>query len=490
MKETDVKNESMAAAQTNSVSQTYINPTPGEITIVGLGRLQTTRLGFNRKTEEYLSDKSAQLLVEIGCNASQSQLAVTSSRPDYVNIQKSLDACQAAGIKLIPKFGMPKSGSGAVYFTDIQTWYDKWVTCWGEVAAKYRNHPALGAWFMCDEPTTIAMEKALARAKPEVLKNDSTHNVLVNLFGELANKEDLNKQLLQLNGESRPTNSKEGDGTMVVKAHNLDEYYDYFQQTFAPAIWSSDFYPFGFAYGYANCGLREEFYEYLLRMKNLSAKTGRPFWTYVACNLKFIPSPKDKDGNDIYDNDVLASHIDALTIGRLRFQTFMALAYGAQGICYWNIFGDGETYRAMPVGVNGHPTSLFDIVKTVNEEIKSYNSVFCGGFPTYLAVIKDPAVDKTDEKLPVITGSYEYLKSISRAPSDKWLYAKYSNGTNTYLILQNMDYLESKVVTVKFKDFPNTYRQVLPGGQLSDYITGYDGEVQPGGVLIFKIGYK
>lgn len=455
-------------------NQQYINPTPGEISIVGLGRMRHQEKSGEITTEPYITEEAATLLFEIGCNASQAQVSIGTDAPEYTGVKNSLESCGRAGIKMIPKYGLLANGAGCIYFYEIPEQYSYWTTSWGRIAEKFRNHPALGGWFLADEPAAVAMS-SLAQAKDEILSKDPNHDVLVNLFGEYASKkEDIRR--LQLNGRIEPRPNVTTPSTIPDLVITLSDYYDYYDKVFGPAIWSSDFYPF--AISLKNPALRTDFYDYLLMMRNRSTSTGRPFWTYVACNFNY---PTDNG------NISKAAKNSSLTLGRLRFQVFMALAYGAQGICYWNIFGDRDVYNAMPVDVNGKKTVLFDIVKTVNQEIKSYNSVFCGGDAKYLAVIKDARKDRTDEKLPVITVPNKYIREFNKQSKDKWLYAEYQNGENNYLILLNMDYLKKKKARIGFNTSAAKVRRVVPGGGETDYITEYKGDVSAGGVVIFKI---
>lgn len=464
----DIKN-----LESKAPNQPYINPTPGEITIVGLGRMRyiDTEKG-TVETEDHISSKAAQLLKEIGCNAAQAQLALANSPADYPGIQNSFDACKPNNIKVNVKLGLVEGECNSIFYTGLAFRYEHWISVWGKIAAKFKDNPALGGWFLVDEPAVATMQ-SFADAKTEILKYDTSHPVLVNLYGVLAGNP--SDRQMQLNGMTK-VDRESTSGVMLDLVHNIPEYYDYFENIFGPSIWSSDFYPFNKSQ--KSPLLKEYFYEYLLMMKNKSSSTGRPFWTYIACNFNYTPV------NGSFAN---AAYDSSLSLGRLRFQVFMALAYGAQGINYWNIFGDRTEYNLMPVDVDGKKTVLFDIVKTVNQEVKSYNSIFYGCKVSTLGVMVAKNVTTQTEKLPLIKPPYFVIKSAEFAQSTRWVVSIISNSDKTYLVIINCDYVNANTLKLTFLDNFSNVRKCLGNDTYSTPIKNCYEVVNAGDTLIFRI---
>lgn len=207
--------------------------------------------------------------------------------------------------------------------------------------------------------------------------------------------------------------------------------------------------------------------------------TGRPFWTYVASNIKY-PAVNGSFAGAATDS--------ALTIGRLRFQMFMALAYGAQGICFWNIFFDSyNAYNLAPVDKDGNKTVLFDIIKTVNQEVKAYNSVFCGCSVSNLGVMVNKNVTTQTEGLPLIKPPYYVVRSAEFSPSTRWLFSMISNAGTMYLVIVNCDYINANNLKMTFIENNLTVRKCLGNGIFSSPIKTFNEVVDAGDVVIFRI---
>lgn len=255
-----------------------------------------------------------------------------------------------------------------------------------------------------------------------------------------------------------------------------EEYLDVLQRLYKPGVWMYDFYPFlldqntvnymsfnnpqtGDISDGQNVVIRyEEFYSYLDTFSKHAKKTGRPFIAYCMC-----------EGHGSSENEIITRFQPVPTVGMLRFEAFSALAYGAQGIAYWQ-YGKGEynagqklVFEEAPLSIeisdesSGGSTNpnvpvdisriklkycsvLWNIVKKVNSEINRLNSVFLGC--SVLKILHYHTSDKTGEAFPVssISGSSseEYAGiRIMNLPGTSVLLSEIVNGTKKYLVVVN-----------------------------------------------------
>lgn len=128
-----------------------------------------------------------------------------------------------------------------------------------------------------------------------------------------------------------------------------ENYLNVLQNLYRPGVWSYDLYPFRINNGLQEMSvanpetdppadtetLYEHFYSHLETFSAQAKKTGRPFWAYCMC---------EGHGEHKYNNEAKKFYpqwfMPVPTEGMLRFEAFSALAYGAQGIVYWQ-YGKG-----------------------------------------------------------------------------------------------------------------------------------------------------
>ena len=193
-----------------------------------------------------------------------------------------------------------------------------------------RGNEALWQYHLADEPTMQRWEK-LKTLQMRIKKADPEALCYINLL---------------------PNSSNE-----VLKKIGLDSYPEYlreFSKIEQPQI-SYDYYPV-----LKNGKQGSKWYSILEDIRSESLRTGKPFWAYVLCVPHHIyPMP---------------------TIGHLRLQCYVNLAYGAQGIQYFSYstpapydvfdFHDGPLLR------NGQKSSTYNLVKKMNAELKPVASLF------------------------------------------------------------------------------------------------------------------
>ena len=192
------------------------------------------------------------------------------------------------------------------------------------------GHKALWQYYLADEPKMKHWE-TLKTLQKRIKKIDRNAQCYINLL---------------------PNSSKD-----VLKSIGLDNYPEYlreFSKIEQPQI-SYDFYP---VQGKVVMG--DVWYRILDDIRAESHRTGRPFWAYVLCVPHHIyPMP---------------------TMGHLRLQCYVNLAYGAQGIQYFSYstpepdnqydFHDGPLLR------NGKKSGTYNLVKKMNGELRNVASLF------------------------------------------------------------------------------------------------------------------
>ena len=192
------------------------------------------------------------------------------------------------------------------------------------------KHEALWQYYLADEPTMKKWEK-LNELQKRIKKVDSNAKCYINLL---------------------PNSSKD-----VLKSIGLNSYPEYlkeFSKIEQPQI-SYDFYPVQ-----GKTVMDNKWYPMLDDIRNESLRTRKPFWAYILCVPHFIyPMP---------------------TLGHLRLQCYVNLAYGAQGILYFSYSTPAPTeqydFHDGPLLRNGKKGRTYEIVKKMNTELKSVANLF------------------------------------------------------------------------------------------------------------------
>lgn len=196
-----------------------------------------------------------------------------------------------------------------------------------------RNSPALGGYFMADEPKVSEFAN-LRKLRDGIYGVDTTRLVMINIFPWTAPS---------VNGAS--------------------SYQDYVRQSVSEIglpVLSYDNYPIHRTdHGYF---VVEDFYQNLEFIADVARKNGIPFWAYgqVMGDYANFPTP---------------------TAETLTFEVFNALAYGAQGITYYtySAYGaEGNEVRTAPFNEKGERTKVWFALQRVNREIQNLTDIFLG----------------------------------------------------------------------------------------------------------------
>lgn len=387
----------------------YMFPTPGEITI---GASTPIPDGIEPTRAAY------EELIDCGFN-----LGLTNGTLDYFKNQ----------FKLIKGLNFKYLIQNDNLFTEKRK----------EFIKAFQDEPNFAGWKFKDEPKYSDLNQ-LQRQYDALLKDDNTNLIYINLVGVI-------------------------DKTFTGPFTKFSDYLDLIQQKFRPEIWSFDYYPILVKDGKVKIDY-ETFYSVLEDFKNISNKTGRPFWSYcesMAYKAKSYSRP-------------------AATEEYLRFEAFTALAYGAQGIVYWT-YGQRnsnsvETYTSALVNLNGKKSKAWQSAKKVNAEIKKYNEVF---FNCKVKDLKHTG-NKTYKGTKKLNGEFGPFKSISGGTSGVIVSDIESAGGN-YIVIISRDVEKTQKVTLKLKDdvslsdLTQSNNPILSSGKDINFTLG------KGGYKIYKI---
>lgn len=296
---------------------------------------------------------------------------------------------------------------------------------------RFKTHPALAGYFLRDEPNVTEF-KELAEWARRVEAADSKHFCYLNLFPTYATKEQL----------------------------KTDSYTDYVRQFIKevnlPFI-SYDHYPVINDYE-----LRPDFYENLGIVSGEARRANKPFWAF-ALSTPHGPYPTP-------------------TLATLRLEVFSDLAYGAQGIEYFTYFtpkSDEWNFHQGPISENYRRTSVYDLVKQVNQEIKDLSPIFLGS--------RLISVTHSGKDIPQGTTRFTRVNGpfseVSTEDAGAVISVLENEGTY-YLVIVNRDVKKSQKITVR--GGTSIYRVLKDGTSVPASVYDSTLLVDPGDVLIYK----
>lgn len=205
-----------------------------------------------------------------------------------------------------------------------------WESRLGAATAAYAQHPALGAYFVGDEPVAADFPAAAA-VVARLRAADPTHLAYINLLPDYVKPQDL--------------------GTSSYR-----EYVERFIDTVQPQLLSYDYYPFGYDAHGADRD-RSTFFANLTLMREQALEHDLPFMLIVLA-LRHGP----------YRDP---------TEAELRWQVFHALAFGARGLSYFTYWtpppdasADGVS-RHPGLIEHGQPTLRYFQAAELNREARS-----------------------------------------------------------------------------------------------------------------------
>ena len=290
-----------------------------------------------------------------------------------------------------------------------------------------RNHPALYAYHLKDEPDTSDFGWLVGLCN-KINGLDPEHPCYINLLPNWA-------------------------WGVEEYAENLEMFASEFDLPF----YSFDNYPVVEVDGCVQ--IRDGWYRNLEEFSSMTRKHGKPFWGFALAKAHSITDPWP---DTVYPEP---------TLGHLRLQVFSNLLYGAQAIQYFNFTGivDPVTCGKLPA---------YELVKQVNSEVRAYSSVFAG--------CSVQGVWHTGETIPYGTKRLEStpckkVKSL-KITGCGGVVALIENGSQTYLAIQNRDCINPAILNISFTG--KTVRHTLHGELQHDSkpIT-----LSPGNLAIFAL---
>ncbi|HUT37565.1 MAG TPA: hypothetical protein VNE39_29060 [Planctomycetota bacterium] len=228
-------------------------------------------------------------------------------------LAKALDAASRAGVK-------------------VHAFYKDMLKDIPATVARFKEHPALAAWHLRDEPSArdFAQLAECIRQFAAADKNPD-HFCYINLFPNYASTGP-NGQL----------------GTASYREH-----IERFVKEVPVKVISFDHYPI------TGNRLRAQWYENLEIIAKAARDAGKPFWAFALSVAHYsYPVP---------------------TLAHLRLEVYSDLAYGAQGIQYFTYWAPkGAEWGLAPVANDGRRTAVYDLVKEMNRELRGLSGVFVG----------------------------------------------------------------------------------------------------------------
>ena len=198
-------------------------------------------------------------------------------------------------------------------------------------ANKYKDHPAIRGFSMCDEPGANVFERmAVIRREVDAILPDGKYTI-ANLFPNYAPVWAL--------------------GTPDYETH-VDEY----MQKVQPQVLSFDFYPL-----HANANVDGPFVSNLITMRNASLKYHVPFWGFIqAIGWNGTREP---------------------TFDEYRWLCNAHIVFGAKGFSYFLYAmpvsgGGGEGFTNAMLAWDGNLTHLYDYAQKINKEFSQFSHKF------------------------------------------------------------------------------------------------------------------
>jgi len=299
---------------------------------------------------------------------------------DVKEARIGLDAARKAGVKVLTRY-----------------WPHSPTVSPGDMARRFRNHPALGGYIIQDEPTISEFPALLARTK-EVLAADPDPNkaVCVNLLPVYA-----------------------GNAMIELKPHQKYEDYVYKFLSEVPVnVLSYDYYPL------SRFAATPSWYENMLTAQRAANAAGIPLWSFICCcGMDLSPDP---------------------TIATLRVQAYNNLAMGATGIEHFLYRACGG--RDAPYDRAGNRTYVYDLVKQLNQELQAQASVFVGSKTWYTPRWAGP--DTPDGYKPF--QPEEVIESLTTGGKGA-LVNCLRKGNHRFLVVVNQDFLATMPLEVRWK---------------------------------------
>ncbi len=327
-------------------------------------------------------------------------------------VMKALDMAEKTGVKIIAAC------------PELETDTENTVR-------RFMNHPAMGGYYLRDEPDVSLFEKLSAWVR-KIEAIDTTHLCYINLFPNFVSPNSL--------------------GT---KEYN--NYVTGFLEKVPVRYISFDNYP-------------------------IVGKKIRPLWYQ---NLEIIATASRQYNLPFRAFALTTAHgkYPVPGLAELRLQVFSNLAYGAQGIQYFTYWTPPPVewdFHQGAIDVEGHRTSTYQLIKTMNTEIHALSDVFSGA--KLISVHHTGTfIPKGTNRLKKLPLPFEKIKTGNSGAVVSFL----ENESKKYLVIVNRSILDSTEVRIEFNS--DSVKQVTKEGKTLSLQAGLNRfQVEPGDVLILN----
>jgi hypothetical protein len=240
---------------------------------------------------------------------------------------------------------------------------------------------------------------------------------------------------------------------------SYQDYVDTFLSTVPVEVLSFNHYPI------RTSGIRSDYYENLEIISAAAREVGIPFWAFA--------------------NSVAFSNYPVATLTHLRFQIFSDLAYGAQGVQYFTYWQpvnyNSLVFHDSPIDINGEQTDTYDVVQSMNEEIKGLSKVFLGA--------EVVSVGHTGVSIPDGTTRYTPsapILSLTTTGSNGAVVSELINGDNHYIVIVNRDINNTMTINLSV-DTAKHLSRVSKDGSVTALTSGtVSYTVAPADIVVLK----
>jgi hypothetical protein len=340
--------------------------------------------------------------------------------------QAILDACKKYKIKYL-------AGDSRLMATGPEN--PAFTTNLNAVIAEYARHPALGGYYLSDEPSPTLFPQ-LGAVNQYLLAHDPKHLPFINLYPNYVPE--------------------------WAIGGSYEQYVDKFLDTVKPRLLSYDHYAL-----LGDGSLRPIFFQNLEIIRRQALKHDVPF----ALIFQVTPFAGVRDPSE----------------AELRWQANTALAYGAKALLYftyWTPTGDAAFKSSVAIiDPQGNRSRHFDQVKRVNAAIKAWA-------PT-LMKLKSTGVYHTGE-LPLATTALP-ANAIATVSSGAFVIGTFRHEDGSeWLMIVNRDLRQPAKTKLHFQPAVKRLRELnakngkLSSMKLRDHELSI--ELPPGGAKLFKLG--
>ena len=299
------------------------------------------------------------------------------------------------------------------------------------MAKELSGHSALYGYWISDEPDNGKLT-AIKKTIQDMRRIDSKKMMYLNIFPFYGNS--MLKQLKTTSYDNYVRNAA-SSGIRVL---------------------SFDYYPI------TTTGIRSTWYKNLETIRQESQKAKIPFWGFVLSTPHFnYPQP---------------------TLADLRLQVYSNLVYGAQGIQYYTYWTpkahDKVDYHNGPIAYDGKKTKTYNIVKSMNTELKSIGKLFANAqILSVRHLIKIPEGTSKLETSPV------NIRQLIVSGKEGAIISQFVKNGKQYLAIVNKDNKDNMAVKIKWQN--DTPVQITKSLQTLRVKNSYN--IGAGDIIIFKL---